>query len=296
MKRLAVFIFVITLFFAGCDGKTGKYTVYYGSEDGKALAEETVKLEIGGTEEYQAGIVVEKLLSGPYRSEHKRVIPEGTSLISLRLKSNVATVNLSQEFEKYSGPADRLLARYSIVKTLCGIEGISKVQILVNGRGLTYETTGEEIGELSMNNVILDDEIGKNQTTIMTLFFASKDKKMLVAEKRLVDVKDNETIERSVINEILKGPEEGLRVIPSDVNLISVEAKDKICYVNLSGSFLEIPKADMPLAVYSIVNSLAQTGRVGGVQFLINGEKAATVGDMNLSEPIIYSNKLITEN
>lgn len=295
MKKLALVLLSAMLFLSGCGRKTEKYEVFYPTSDGKSLVSETVSVDAGGTEEYQAGLVVRELLEGPSKSEHKRVIPEGTSLINLRLKENVATVNLSQEFEKTPGYAERLMARYSVVKTLCSIEGISRVQILVNGRKLTYETTGEEIGELSMNNVILDDEIGKNQAAIMTLFFASKDKKSLVSENRIVDVKDNETIEKSIINEILKGPENGVRIIPSDVNLISVEARDKICYVNLSGNFLEISEADMPIAVYSIVNSLTHTGKVGGVQFLINGEKEEMAGTMKLGEPFIYNGKLISE-
>ena len=80
-------------------------------------------------------------------------------MLGLRLEEKTVTVNLSQEFERTENHTKRLMAIYSVVNTLCALDGIGNVQILVNGRKMKYTATDEEIGILSMNNVITADDI-----------------------------------------------------------------------------------------------------------------------------------------
>lgn len=296
MKRFtAVLLCVMTaLCLSACDSGKEKLTIYFGSSDNRSLAEERIEiLEDLGIEE-RANFALAELLGGPKDPEHKRVIPEGTNLISLKLKDKTATVNFSQEFEKSGDNSARLLSLYSVVSTLCEIEGISRVQMLVNGRNIKYASTGEDIGLLSMNNVITNDEIRRNQTAVAELYFGSKDKTGLIKQQRMIDIKDNETIEKTLVNELLGGPEEGAaRLIPQDVKLLSVETKDNLCYLNLSKEFLGISDGDAYLAVYSIVNTLTGQWKTSGVQFLIEGEKTERIGGVLLSEPLVFNEAVI---
>lgn len=292
MLALAVAALSVT----ACNSEKEKKSLYFGTSDKRGLAEETVTLEKQSAVDDEARAVLQRLLGGPGIGEHTRVIPEGTELISLEIKDRTATVNLSQEFEKTGDNASRLLALYSVVATLCSIEGINRVQLLVNGRTMKYASTGEDIGLLSMNGVITNDEIKRNQTAVIELYFGSSDNTGLVKEQRMVDIKDNETIEKTVINELLKGPNnEAQRLLPTDVKLLSVETKDKLCYINLSKEFLSISEQKAYLAVYSVVNTLTGQWQSNGVQFLIEGERTAGIGRVSLAEPLRFDGAIVVK-
>lgn len=276
--------------FSGCINGGDKYSVYFASQDGKSFTEEKIAIEESTSVENRARLIVERLLQGPANLEHKRIIPEGTALIGLRIEGKTATVNLSQNFEKYANYSERLLSIYSIVNTLCELDGISLVHILVNGRAINYTAGGAEIGPLSMNKVIMADEIGKNQTVVLELYFANPEKTGLISEKRLVDVKDNETVEKTAITELVKGPSlEGHKLLPADIKLLSVEIKDSFCYVNFSKEFLSVPATEAKLCVYSVVNTLTGIPAISSVQFLVEGEKAEKLGDTVLTELFTYN-------
>lgn len=296
MKKIFILMLSLTLLFAfsGCSMQSEKYTVYFSSDDGKSMVEEAVSIEENLSLEKTVYAVMEKLLEGPYRAEHKKAVPPDTALLGVRLEGKNVTVNLSQDFEKTIGPAERLMAIYSVVNTLCAIDGINKVQILVNGRKLNYTASDEEIGALSMYNVISVDEIGRNQTVVLELYFANEDKTGLISEKRMLDIKDNETAEKTAIGELMKGPTtKGLTLLSDDIKVLSIETKDQFCYVNLSKEFLALPAENSELCLYSIVNTLARLPEVSQVQFLVEGERAEKIGDISLTDAFSYNADIV---
>ena len=285
---------VLVITSSGCGIKTEKHTAYFASGDGKSLVTERVKIEENLNPEAKAKALMEKLLDGPYRAEHKKAIPENTALLGLRLEEKTVTVNLSQEFERTENHTKRLLAIYSVVNTLCALDGIGNVQILVNGRKMKYTASDEEIGVLSMNNVITADEIGRNQTVVLELYFANEEKNALISEKRMLDIKDNETAEKTAIAELMKGPVAGgTKLITEDIKVLSIETKEQYCYVNFSKEFLSLPAENSNLCVYSIVNTLTRLPEISWVQFLVEGERAEKIGDTILTEPFGYNSSLV---
>ncbi len=300
MKKTAAVItaIAIMLSFGACRSDKKKQTAYFGLRNGHALAEEQVWIDNGLTAEEEALSLVTRLLDGPGDQEHVKTIPEGTTLISLKIKEKTATVNLSQEFEKTKDNAERLLAIYSVVATLCNVEGISRVQILVNGRSVKYASSGEDIGILSMNNVITDDEITRKQTMVVELYFGTEDGEGITKQQRMLEVKNNESMEKTIINELLSGPSDyGIRLIPSDVKLLSIETKDKLCYLNMSREFSAIDDDTAYMAIYSVVNTI--TGglhQIEGVQFLVDGERIGYMGGVELSKPLYFNSGIIKEN
>jgi lipoprotein-anchoring transpeptidase ErfK/SrfK len=76
------------------------------------------------------------LLAGPTPAESKvgfrTYVPQGTSLNSVAVADGVATVDLTIDFGQ--GSPESLTARLSqLVRTVSGVEGITKVQLLLNG-------------------------------------------------------------------------------------------------------------------------------------------------------------------
>lgn len=296
MKKVFILFLLTALLMtsSGCGIQTEKYMAYFASGDGKALVAESVEIEESLTTEEKAKALMEKLLGGPYKAEHNKAIPENTALIGLRLEEKTVTVNLSQEFERTENHTKRLMAIYSVVNTLCALDGIANVQILVNGRKMKYTASDEEIGILSMNNVITADEIGRNQTVVLELYFANEEKNALISEKRMLDIKDNETAEKTAIGELMKGPvTKGVKLITEDIKVLSIETKEQYCYVNFSKEFLSLPAENSNLCVYSIVNTLTRLPEISWVQFLVEGEKAEKLGDTAISELFSYNAALV---
>ncbi|MBR1440375.1 MAG: GerMN domain-containing protein, partial [Lachnospiraceae bacterium] len=93
----------------------------------------------------------------------------------------------------------------------------------------------------------------------------------------------NISLEKIVLEELIKGPEEGAAYGPTinpETKVISVSVKDGTCYVNFSEQFLKQPytiKSDV--TIYSIVNSLSELSNINKVQLSINGETNTTYLD-----------------
>lgn len=80
-----------------------------------------------------------ELLKGTSTKKLRNVIPENTSLLSIYTQDSIAYVNFSRELiaEKVEEKEEALII-YSIVNTLTSIEGIEKVQILIEGKQVNF--------------------------------------------------------------------------------------------------------------------------------------------------------------
>ena len=89
---------------------------------------------------------VQQLIAGPTRTELARgfrtYIPTGTRVLSVKVANGTATVDLNQRFAS-GGNADSLMARLSqLVRTLTGLQGATRVQLLMNGKVVTARFPG----------------------------------------------------------------------------------------------------------------------------------------------------------
>ena len=80
---------------------------------------------------------VRQLIAGPTRAEVARgfrtYVPQGTQVLSVEVANGTATVDLNERFASGSD-AGSLLARLSqLVRTLTGLQGTQRVQLLMNG-------------------------------------------------------------------------------------------------------------------------------------------------------------------
>lgn len=107
-------------------------TLYYASEDGKALVADTRSV-YASTSVSMEKLVLTYLMQGPGGSKLQGTIPAGTELVSVSTLDGVCFVNFDETFLNYNYKITEEVAWYSVVNSLCEINGINKVQISVNG-------------------------------------------------------------------------------------------------------------------------------------------------------------------
>ena len=87
---LALFM---ALALVGCSGKQHTYSLYFSEGDYRSLSEEVVHIKDDIKGEELGRFLVEKLLEGPAKVKHKRLIPEGTKLIHMTHSKTMTVVN-----------------------------------------------------------------------------------------------------------------------------------------------------------------------------------------------------------
>jgi germination protein M len=177
-------MFFVVVFVSGCDGNNPvstkppenipnkpaaevvttpqetHVTVYYATGDAMYLAPE---VRVVPKTVHPAQTALELLLSQPANRELVKLFPEGTKLIGLTIKDNIAYANFSDKLLKGNfGSASEILLVGAIVNTLTEFPEIHKVQILVEGKKV--ETIGGHLDvsePLSRSEQIIKKELVK---------------------------------------------------------------------------------------------------------------------------------------
>ena len=300
-KILLILMCLIIAVSAGCSigKKAGGETVrlYFPDSDKKTMVTEDRVIPEG--EKNTIEFAVKALIKGPETEGFKKAFPEGTRILNIKLDGGIATVDLSGEFNTGT-KIDRLWSRYTLINTVCGIKGVKKTQILVNGEVITSISSGEPLGPMGSEDIVTDIGSVTKDTMVATLYFADENAISLVPEAREIVLEEGEKVEKAVIEALLKGPKRsGLySVLPQGIKVLSAETKDGVCFLNLSaefsaegmGSSLEI------LAVYSVVNTLCDVEGIDRVQILIEGKKSDEFGHLSLEEALESNNQVLKIN
>ena len=269
--------------------------VYYIEENGTALIEMNVSLPDGSKEEK-----VEYLINNLLNPPENKVSPlcDGTVLKSVKIEDEIAVVNFSKEFSDVKNPV-YTLSPAALAKTLCSLDFISGVNILVEGSP-ALGIDGTPIGVIMQSDVMGNElPLGLTETSVK-LYFADETGEGLNLERRNVLVSASTTLEKVVVEELIKGPKTAgnIAIISADVKVLSAETKNGVCFVNLSREFTDKfsgGSAGEIFTIYSIVNSLTELDTVASVQFLVEGEKKEALSHMALNEPIARNSSIIVE-
>ena len=106
------------------------------------------------------------------------------------------------------------------------------------------------------------------------LYFADETGEKLVDAYRTVVYNSNMPLERIVLEQVIRGPNGNFAfpTVNPDTKVINVTVRDRICYANLSGEFLDEPyDVTAQTAIYSIVNSLCELPSIDAVQISVEG-------------------------
>lgn len=108
--------------------------LYFSDTNAEHLVPEIRKITIAKGDVMEK-IIVSELIEGPSDENKTATIPSGTKIISVETKDGVCFVNLSKEFvtRNMGGTTSEILAVYSIVNSLTELNGVTKVQFLIDG-------------------------------------------------------------------------------------------------------------------------------------------------------------------
>lgn len=239
--------------------------------------------------------VLDELIKGSMDKKCVSPIGKGVKILNMENSEGDLRVDFSREFLSGDSSQD-ILATYAVIKSLCSVGDVRRVKVTVENKDIVAPD-GNVIDYLASSDINIssnDDASG-----IVLLYFPSKTTQKLVSEVRKIgSSEDKKTLERYIVNEIIKGPaDKNLQpVLTSDTTLISAETKDGICYVNFKSNFIDKNTGDKELlAIYSIVNSLTELESVRQVQFLIDGKKVNNFGQTYIGD-IFSRNENVIEN
>lgn len=287
ISKVAATLCFLVLFacFFGCSSKEEEGTpvvMSYISSQSNKIIEKTAYLAGEGAEE-QLKEVLELLETPPSKLEYHVPLAQGITVLTTNLTNHSLVLNLSAEY-KQMNPTMEILARASLVKSLTQVEGIDRVTIHIDGEPLR-DSLEKPIGAMSAEMFIdnAGEEISTYDKVTVRLYFANEAGDALVAVDRSKAYNTNISLDKFVVEELLKGPEaQGVYpTINPDTKLISTLVKDNTCYVNFDSTFLkQVYEVKAEIAVYSIVNSLCELSGIDRVQIFVDGKSEVMFREM----------------
>ena len=219
-----------------------------------------------------------------------------------------------------------ILCIFMIFNASCLSSSVSEtskidVEDSVEDSNENQETTSEqeqEDSQESESNTTLDEDTnqetteGENSTTSSSelvttttkeglkirVYYADAEAIYLVGEERII--KGSHKYFEAFI-ELMKPPiTPGLiKLIPDTAKVNKITEEDSNIDIDLSQEFIDDRFKSDPmdiLLIYSIVNTMTEFPEINTVTFHFNGEKADTLGQLDLSEPFYRDASLIKKN
>lgn len=106
--------------------------LYYSDSSGQNLICEQKQIAYSGNSSIERA-VIENLIDGPDSKEAKSALPKNMKVLGVSTKDGICYVNLDASFLTAMVDVSADVTIYSIVNSLCEIDNIKQVQILVNG-------------------------------------------------------------------------------------------------------------------------------------------------------------------
>lgn len=277
--------------------------LYYLNEDLSSLSTLPYQMEDGKSKEdlspqEMADDMLEQLAtpSGNVRS----IAPiQNFTVSGTTLQNGTLTVFLSSDYEELETVRE-ILTRAALVNTLCQIDGVDSVSFLCGDHPLTNED-GSVVTPMNSDMFIFNSgkEIMNYEKVRLHLYFANEDGDQLVDTYRNVVYNSNISMERLVVEQVLKGPNSDV-VFPTlnpAAKVLSVTTRDGVCYVNLDQAFLTEPYGvTSQVAIYSLVNSLTELSSVSAVQITIEGKTGKAFMDSSLSSAFERNLSVVRKN
>ncbi len=295
--KLCCLLMACCLLLTGCktDQETVEYYLYQVTGDGIGeTAYEPSTRDTEGMVEEMAGLLNEK-----GSQEEPGPLPQEAVIASWKLDGGTLYLDMEASYGNLDS-VQEILCRAVLVKNFVQIPQIKYVQITVAGEELK-DSEGNSIGLLSLDSFLENsgEEINSYQYSDITLYFTNEDGDRLVEEQRKVYYISSTPLERVVVEQLIRGPQEDghYPVISPNTGIIGVTVADGIGYVNLDDKFVtEALTVQEEIPVYAIVNSLIQVGTVKKVQISVNGETQVTFRESMELDKLYEWNEELTED
>lgn len=272
---LVLLLLVETL--AGCGEEkeeVSEYYIYYLDKDKTRNVAVGFEPKASDTE----GMIkemLEALTRNTDSPDYQKVIPEEVRINEWKLENAQMYLYFSNAYGEMDNITE-VLCRAAIVRTLTQLEGVNCISFYVGDSPL-IDSNGNPVGLMTAESFVENpgEQINAIMSSEITLYFSNKNGTKLVPEVREVHYSSNVSMEKLVMEQLLKGPkDEGLRLaIPQGTKLVNVSVLDGVCFVNLDEGFLnQNYEIAGPIVIYSIVDSLVELPNVNKVQISVNGD------------------------
>lgn len=299
---LLIAVLMIAGLLSGCGRgeqvRHGGFGLYYLSADKTELVKIAGEKE-GKTKTEQVQNVLDELETPKEESEdYQSPFQKGVHVEGFDIEGKQVDLSFNEKYHSLSA-SEEVLLRAAVVKTLVQISGISYVSFYIGDDPL-MSADKTPVGIMSDSDFVqnVGSSLHSYQSTSLTLYFANKDGDKLVKETvNNVRYNSNISMERLVIEQLLKGPSSSgaYTTLPSNTKILSVSTKDQICYVNFDQELMNMKSNVKPeILIYSIVNSIIDSGTAGQVQISINGESNINFGEsISLNQPLARNLDLV---
>lgn len=300
-RSLILSLCAIMFITAGCkeaDISSAPYKIYYLNAEQTGLVEEAYT---GETEDTEKGVeeILECLKTGTDKIEEQSVIPEDVEILKYNLQDEKLVLYFDEDYMKMN-TVQEVLCRAAVVRSLTQLDGVELVAFYVGEEPLKNHE-GKEYGYFQADDFVQNTgaSINSYEETELRLYFANETGDKLVAETVNVQHDSNQALEKAIVEQLMRGPSDSKLqgTILKETNLLGMSIKEGICYLNFDdGLKTIIPGITPEVVIYSIVNSVLESGSVSRVQILINGESNIMFQEsVDLSEALSRNYKLIEE-
>lgn len=282
-------ILAILMLLTGCvadnstDDSGEKATVYYTGKSNGGLSEPLIASQItlqDGTSGEDA--VLEALWAAPAGEGRVSVMPVELKVVDWDNERGKMKLWLSDYYLEMSG-IGKTIATAALVHSLCSLEAVDSLAILVGENEIYVDMTGE--------NLLLYDKEADPYEREVKVFFSDDRGEFLYDYTYIYTVGGEEIIEEYVMDVLLGGdlPEGAVSYIPEGTGVNEVYVVDEVCTLDLSADFYEgRPRSPVTerAVIYSIVNTLTALSGIKSVKFLIDGETLDYYVTIPLDKPI----------
>ena len=293
--KTLVIALLMAMVLSGCGGANSDeekvYLVYYLDAGGEKLVPEEYEVQ---TEAKDVVSVATELIHALEKNGEKdrlmNPIEPDIEFDELQINEKQMSVFFTGAYNNKTGLYE-VLSRAAIVKTLCQLDGIDKVDFYVEDQPLMVH--GENVGQMDDTTFVSDlGNRGAPQIREVRLYFADSTGQKLVPVDTTVTYPAAEKMASLLVDSLIAGPEaltdvslnskDLNRTVPQGSVLNNVTIRDNICYLDFSREFAELlPNVTSDVTVYSIVDTLCELPDITRVQFTINSGVRERYGETN---------------
>ncbi|MEG0214597.1 MAG: GerMN domain-containing protein [Hungatella sp.] len=283
MKRWIYGILILCMLagMAGCGKKQEEagtsYKIYYLNASMTKLIPQEYRTNTTDQERLIEELL-EQFMTVPKELDNQAALSDKVALLKYRKEDVVLYLYFDSAYGSRSNMNEtrEILCRAALAKTMTQIAGIEYINIYVGDQPL-LDPAGNAVGMMTGSEFIDSiSDVNDYEKTEIVLFFTDETGEKLVEEKRQVVHDINTSLEKLVVEELIKGPETGMGypTLPKETKLLNVSLNENVCYLNFDASFLNSElKVKEYIPIYAIVNSLASLSTVNKVQIAVNGSQ-----------------------
>lgn len=287
LRKKYLLIPVLLLFgllLSGCEKREkplqegeSEYQIYYMNQAVNKLIPQPYRTKTTDTETLIEELM-DSLLHVPADLEAQSVVSDKVVYQGCRQDDTVLYLFFDNNYTSMNA-CQEILCRAALARTLTQVPGIEYISIYSGDQPL-LDKSGMPAGPISAADFVDSiTDVNAYERTDLTLYFTDADGTLLYPETRSVMHNVNTSVERVIIEELIRGPEQpGLMpTLNSDIKILNVSVNENVCYVNFDAAFLNnsLEVKDY-IPIYSIVNSLSELSNVNRVQITVNGSQMVT--------------------